>query len=226
MGDAPESGAALIGAVPANAVTVFGKRLSLAMAYADLLATTGIERGLIGPREAPRLWERHLFNCAVVSDLLPLGARVVDVGSGAGLPGVVLAIRRPDLHVDLVESLHRRTDFLDWAIETLGLRSQVTVTRGRAEDQAVVEASGAAEWVTARAVAPLDRLARWCLPLLTPGGSLLAMKGSSAQSEAATHADAIRRAGGRQVRTVELPVPGSGDVSAVVVVRRGGKGSR
>ena len=226
MGDAPEAGAALIEVPPANAAIVFGERLPLAVAYVELLATIGIERGLIGPREAPRLWERHLLNCAAVSDLLPPGARVVDVGSGAGLPGLVLAIRRPDLRVDLVESLQRRTEFLASSIAALGLGGQVRVARGRAEDRAVMEAVGAAEWVTARAVAPLDRLVRWCLPLLVPGGSLLAIKGSGAKSEAAAHADAIRRAGGRDVRTVRLPVPASDEVSAVVVVRRSGKGSR
>ena len=216
----------LVDAAPPNAAIVFAERLPVAVAYAELLATAGIERGLIGPREAPRLWERHLLNCAVLSDLLPPDARVVDVGSGAGLPGLVLAVRRPDLRVDLVESLQRRVEFLTLAIETLGLGGQVRVTRGRAEDRTVVEAVGAAEWVTARAVAPLDRLSRWCLPLLVPGGSLLAMKGSRARSEAAAHAEAIRRAGGRDVRTVELPVPGSDEASAVVVMRRGGKGSR
>ena len=226
MGEGPETGSARVDAPPAHAATVFADRLPLAVAYAELLATAGIERGLIGPREAPRLWERHLLNCAAVSDLLPAGARVVDVGSGAGLPGLVLAIRRPDLRVDLVESLQRRTDFLAIAIGALALGGQVRVARGRAEDPAVVEAVGAAEWVTARAVAPLDRLSRWCLPLLVPGGTLLAIKGASAQSEVATHADAIRRAGGRDVRIVELPAPGSGEAGAVIVVRRGGKGSR
>jgi len=174
------------------AMKLFGDRLAVAEAYADLLATEGIVRGLIGPREAPRIWDRHLLNCAVVGDLIPQGATVVDVGSGAGLPGIVLAVARPDLRVTLVEPLARRTAFLDEAVAVLGL-AHTTVVRARAE-----ECGGKltpADVVTARAVAPLDRLAAWCLPLCAIGGRLLALKGSSAADEVAEHRDALTRLG-------------------------------
>lgn len=179
----------------AAAAEVFGDRLALAGEYARLLATDGVVRGLIGPREAPRIWERHLINCAVMSSIIPIGASVVDVGSGAGLPGIVLAVARPDLSITLVEPLARRTAFLSEAVTALGLESTVTVVRGRAED--VVDGPPAgADVVTARAVAPLDRLAGWCLPLVRAGGRLLALKGASAADEAAEHRAALMRLGG------------------------------
>src|SRR5690349_12658888 len=144
------------------ALTMFGDRLPLAVSYAELLCTDGVVRGLIGPREAPRIWERHMLNCAVVADLIPTGASVVDVGSGAGLPGMVLAVVRPDLAVTLIEPLARRTAFLTEAVAALGL-DRTTVVRARAEE--CVGKLPGADVVTARAVAPLDRLAGWCLPL-------------------------------------------------------------
>ena len=174
---------------------VFGDRLSLAVRYAELLITDGVVRGLIGPREAPRVWERHLINCAVMAEMIPIGASVTDVGSGAGLPGIVLAVARPDLTITLVEPLARRTAFLSEAVTALGLDPTVTVVRGRAEDLAGGPPA-AADVVTARAVAPLDRLAGWCLPLAAIGGRLLALKGASAAEEVAEHRDAIGRLGG------------------------------
>ncbi|MEU4566106.1 16S rRNA (guanine(527)-N(7))-methyltransferase RsmG [Micromonospora sp. NPDC023956] len=178
--------------------TLFGDRLDLAAAYAELLVTDGVVRGLIGPREAPRIWDRHLLNCAAVAERIPEGATVIDVGSGAGLPGLVLAIARPDLRVTLVEPLARRTAFLIEAVEGLGLTRMVRVFRGRAE-----AASGggdvdpfSADVVTARAVAPLDRLALWCLPLTVRGGRILALKGSSVADEIAEHAASVERLGG------------------------------
>jgi 16S rRNA (guanine527-N7)-methyltransferase len=177
--------------------TVFGDRLPLAVAYAELLVTDGVVRGLIGPREAPRVWERHLINCGVTSEMIPIGASVVDVGSGAGLPGIVLAVARPDLTITLVEPLARRTAFLSEAVTALGLDATVTVVRGRAEDLASGP-SVAADVVTARAVAPLDRLAGWCLPLAAVGGRLLALKGASAVDEVGEHRDAIVRLGGSE----------------------------
>ncbi len=177
------------------AARVFGERLELAVSYARLLITEGVVRGLIGPREAPRIWERHLVNCAVMSEIIHIGASVVDVGSGAGLPGIVLAVARPDLSITLVEPLARRTAFLSEAVTALGLESTVTVVRGRAED--VVDGPPAgADVVTARAVAPLDRLAGWCLPLARTGGRLLALKGSSAAEEVDAHRDVIASLGG------------------------------
>jgi 16S rRNA (guanine527-N7)-methyltransferase len=174
---------------------VFGERLPLAVAYAQLLITDGVVRGLIGPREAPRVWERHLINCAVTAQMIPMGAYVVDLGSGAGLPGIVLAVARPDLTITLVEPLARRTAFLSEAVTALGLDATVTVVRGRAEDLAG-DPPVAADVVTARAVAPLDRLAGWCLPLAAIGGRLLALKGASAADEVAEHRAAIARLGG------------------------------
>lgn len=177
---------------------LFGDRLGLAIRYAELLVTDGVVRGLIGPREAPRIWDRHLLNCAAVAELIQPGARLVDVGSGAGLPGLALAIARPDLSVVLLEPLARRTAFLAEAVEALGLAGSVTVVRSRAEDAAGQVPGGPADVVTARAVAPLDRLAGWCLPLAAVGGRLLAIKGASAAAEAAEHAAAVRRLGGGQ----------------------------
>lgn len=183
-------------APPPSARELFADRLPLAATYADLLVTDGVVRGLIGPREAPRIWDRHLLNSAAVSELIPSGAVVVDVGSGAGLPGLVLAVARPDLTVILVEPLARRTVFLTEAVAALGLGDRVTVLRSRAEESAGL-LPGPADVVTARAVAPLDRLAGWCLPLAAVGGRMLAIKGASAAEEAATHAADVVRIGGR-----------------------------
>ena len=161
-------------------------------AYAELLATEGVLRGVIGPREVPRLWERHLVNCAVVADMIPPGAEVDDVGSGAGLPGIVLAVQRPDIRVTLVEPLLRRTVFLEEAVAELGLPN-VVVVRQRAQERALSRPSR--DVVTARAVAPLERLVGWCIPLLKPGGVLLALKGSTAAEELRATQDALRRLG-------------------------------
>ncbi|MDA2808030.1 16S rRNA (guanine(527)-N(7))-methyltransferase RsmG [Nocardiopsis suaedae] len=163
---------------PETAAALFGDRIDTAARYAELLAGAGVERGLIGPREVPRLWDRHILNCAVVEELVPHGADLVDVGSGAGLPGVVLGILRPDVSVVLLEPLLRRTVFLREVVASLELEN-VRVERGRAEEQKGL----AADIVTARAVAPLTRLAGWALPLLRKDGSLLALKGEQAESE-------------------------------------------
>jgi 16S rRNA (guanine527-N7)-methyltransferase len=154
-------------------------RFALAERYAELLATEGVIRGLIGPREAPRLWERHLVNCALLADLIPTGATVCDIGSGAGLPGLVLAIARPDLRVTLVEPLLRRTTFLAEVVDELAL-SAVEVVRGRAE---ALHGRREFDVVTSRAVAPLGRLLGWSMPLVTSTGALVAMKGSSVSEE-------------------------------------------
>ena len=178
-------------AAPPGAAAVFGDRMPLALRFAEVLADTGVSHGLIGPREVPRLWERHLLNCAVVADAFPAGARLVDVGSGAGLPGVALAVVRPDLDVHLVEPMLRRTQWLSGVVVDLGV-DNVAVHRGRAEEL-VGEVS--APWVTARAVARLDKLARWCVPLLEPGGTLVAMKGRSAATEFEEDRRALQRLG-------------------------------
>jgi 16S rRNA (guanine527-N7)-methyltransferase len=190
------------------------------VAYAGLLATEGVVRGMIGPREVPRLWERHLLNCAVVAELVPGGSRVVDVGSGAGLPGLVLALAQPDAEIVLLEPLARRVAFLDACRVRLRLDS-VAVHRGRAEDPDVVRTLSGADLVTARAVAPLDRLAGWCLPLLRPGGRLLALKGEAAAGELAAARSALTRAGAAATEVVEIGASVVSPATRVVVVRRG-----
>lgn len=170
---------------------MFSSRLPLAERYAELLATDGVVRGLIGPREVPRLWERHLVNCALLGHAIARDADVCDLGTGAGLPGLVLALDRPDLSVTLVEPLLRRTTFLEEAVAALGL-GNVEVVRARAE-----ELHGRRDFsvVTSRAVAPLDRLLGWSMPLVRRDGVMLAMKGSSARSEVDAAEKALRRYG-------------------------------
>ncbi len=166
-------------------------RLPLAERYAALLATEGVVRGLIGPREAPRLWDRHLLNCAVLGELLPEDATVCDIGSGAGLPGLVLAVARPDLTITLVEPLLRRTTFLTEVVEQLEL-ANVEVVRARAD---ALHGARRFEVVTSRAVAPLERLLGWSMPLVAPEGALVAMKGSSVGEEIGQAAPVLRRLG-------------------------------
>jgi 16S rRNA (guanine527-N7)-methyltransferase len=199
---------------PAEASLIFGDSLGTARRYAELLATDGVTRGLIGPRETERLWERHLLNCAVVAELLPERGSLVDIGSGAGLPGVVLAMLRPSLQVTLLEPLLRRSVFLEECVAELGL-ANATVLRARAEEKAAARIG--ADVATARAVAPLDRLVGWAAPLLRPGGQLLAIKGQSAADELAAARPALSRLG---VRSAEVLQAGHGRVvSATTVIR-------
>ncbi|MFD6155476.1 16S rRNA (guanine(527)-N(7))-methyltransferase RsmG [Nocardia sp. NPDC060256] len=198
---------------PASAAVVFGDRLDLARRYCAALATAGVERGLIGPREVPRLWDRHILNCAVIGELIAEGASVVDIGSGAGLPGIPLAIARPDLRITLVEPLLRRTIFLSEFIEAAGL--DVTVVRGRAEQSGVLKEAGGADVVTSRAVAPLGKLAQWSLPLLRDHGQMLALKGVSAAEELARDGEALERAGAGNATVVEC---GAGIVSTPTLI--------
>jgi 16S rRNA (guanine527-N7)-methyltransferase len=174
------------------ASTVFGDALETAHRFVRHLATSGMERGLLGPREVPRLWSRHVLNCAVVAELMEPDSSVVDVGSGAGLPGLAVAIARPDLQLRLVEPLERRVTWLNEVVDDLRL-TNVTVHRARAED-VIGELSG--QYVTARAVAALSTLAGWTLPLVVPGGQVLAIKGRSAEQEFEKARKPIRKLGG------------------------------
>jgi 16S rRNA (guanine527-N7)-methyltransferase len=170
------------------------------------LATDGVIRGLIGPREAPRLWERHLINCAVLAEVVPEGASVCDVGSGAGLPGLVLAIARPDLALTLVEPLLRRATYLTEVSEQLDL-ANVTVVRARADE---LHGTRTFDTVTSRAVAPLERLLGWSMPLVAPHGRMVAMKGSSVADEIAAAAGVLAQLGCTEPVVLEL---GSGVIS-------------
>lgn len=200
---------------PDVAAHVFGSGLTLVQEFADQLASEGVVRGLIGPREVPRLWDRHLLNCGVVAAALATGS-VADVGTGAGLPGLVWALARPDIEVTLIEPLLRRTTFLEEMVERFGLEDRVTVLRGRAEHVSGVSY----DLVTARAVAPLDRLVRWCLPLAMPGGAVWALKGTSAQAELVTALRTIERYGGVHP---QITTHGVGVVSTPTIVVEIGK---
>ena len=190
------------------------ERLPLVERYVELLATAGVERGLIGPREAPRLWDRHVLNCLALTSLVASGATVADLGSGAGLPGLVLAIGRPDLTVTLVEPLQRRTTFLDEVIDELGLE-EVRVVRGRAED---LHGRERFDVVTARALAPLGRLVGWGMPLVAAAGALLAMKGSSAAEEIAAAAKPLRELRCAPPEILQLVGPDGSSTATVVRV--------
>lgn len=194
---------------------VFGDRYDLARQYHDSLASDGVERGLIGPREVPRLWERHLLNCAVIGELISEGESVVDVGSGAGLPGIPLAIARPDLRITLVEPLLRRSIYLAEFVAAAGV--DVRVVRGRAERDGVVKEVGGADVVTSRAVAPLEKLARWSLPLIHEHGRMLAMKGSSAAEEIARDRASLTRLGAGKLAVLEC---GAGILPSPTIVIR------
>ena len=205
---------------PPLALAVFGPRLELAERYVAILASEGIDHGLIGPRERDRLWDRHVLNCAVVSELLPENAAVIDVGSGAGLPGLALACARADLSVRLVEPLERRVRFLSKAVEMLNLNDQVEVVHARLGGQQTSNPIQLSQWITARAVAPIDRLVKWCLPLLHPTGTLLAMKGARARDELDEHDLALRQMGVGAPEIVYCGVAVLDEPVRVIVVRR------
>jgi 16S rRNA (guanine527-N7)-methyltransferase len=204
-------------ATPDAAAAVFGPALPGLVRYAELLAGPGTERGLLGPREVPRIWERHLLNCAGLAELVEEGQVVLDLGSGAGLPGIVLALQRPEVQVVLVESLQRRATFLSECVEELGLRNTL-VRRARAEE---LHGKVVVDVVTARAVAPLERLAGWALPLVRAGGRLLAVKGEQAESELAVARASLARLGALASSVVEVGEAGLGTQARVVVVEAG-----
>lgn len=199
---------------PEQAREVFGDRFDDAVRYAELLADAGVQRGLIGPREVPRLWERHLLNCAVLSEVVPDGVTVCDVGSGAGLPGIPLALVREDIKITLLEPLLRRTNFLTEVVELLGL-DHVTVVRGRAEE--VMGKLQPVHVVTARAVAPLERLATWGIPLLRPYGEMLALKGDTAEEELKSAATVLSKLGAVETSILQV---GEGIVDPLSTVVR------
>jgi 16S rRNA (guanine527-N7)-methyltransferase len=200
--------------VPAGAEALFGAELGRAVAYAGILATRGVDWGVIGPREVPRLWDRHLMNCAVVADLVDSGGgTLADIGSGAGLPGVVLALLLPAVQVTLIEPLERRARFLTECVSELEL-TNASVLRGRAED---VAGQVAADVVTARAVAPLDRLVPLAVGVARKRGMILAIKGSGATEELERARPVLRRVGARSAEVLSV---GHGKVSPATTVVR------
>ncbi len=207
-----------VSAAPPAAGTLFGSALDRAQRYAELLAGAGVERGLIGPREVDRLWDRHLLNSAAVGELLESGAEVADIGSGAGLPGIPLALARPDLRLTLIEPLLRRSEFLHEVIEELAL--DVTVVRGRAEDPAVRREVGEMDAVVSRAVASLDKLTKWSMPLLRADGRMLAIKGERAEQEVRDHRRVMSALGAADVRVMKCGVEFLDPPATVVVARR------
>jgi 16S rRNA (guanine527-N7)-methyltransferase len=197
---------------PPYAAALFGDRVDVARAFTADLAQYGEPLGLIGPLEAERLWSRHVVNCALVAPLLRPGL-VGDVGSGAGLPGLVLAIARPDVELVLIEPMERRTEWLTAEAQRLGLQN-VTVERGRAED---IHPAPLLDQVTARAVSALSKLVPLCAHLVKPGGELLFMKGARVQDEITAAERAFRKA---RVHDPEALVLGEGIVPEVTRVFR------
>jgi len=169
---------------------LFQDKYRLISQYVDILTSRGNVWGVLGPREADRIWERHILNSVSIADLIPSGASVSDIGSGAGLPGLPVAILRPDLHVTCVEPLLRRVTFLTEAVAELGLADRVDIIRGRAEDLTV-----RFDAVMSRALAPLAKLAGWCSPLMAESGQILAIKGQSAFDELTRDSKELSRLG-------------------------------
>ncbi len=207
-----------VSAPPAAAAAVFGDGLGRARRYARILAGAGVERGLIGPREAARLWDRHLLNSAALTELLERGDQIADIGSGAGLPGIPLALARPDLRVTLIEPLLRRSDFLREVIDDLGV--DIAVVRGRADEQTVRQQVGEMDAAVSRAVASLDNLTRWSVPLLRPGGRMLAIKGERAAAEVDEHRRVMESLGAVHARVVTCGGDYLNPPATVVTARR------
>jgi 16S rRNA (guanine527-N7)-methyltransferase len=205
-------------AAPPAAGALFGTRLDSAQRYAQMLAGAGVERGLLGPHEVDRLWDRHILNSAAAAELLGDGDRVADIGSGAGLPGIPLALARPDLRVTLIEPLLRRSDFLREVVDDFGL--DIVVIRGRAEDQSVRLQVGEMDAVVSRAVASLDKLTRWSVPLLAPGGRMVALKGERAEKEIREHRRVMASLGAVDVRVMRCGADYLDPPATVVVARR------
>ncbi len=226
----PESSSPAGAEAEQAAAEVFKDALPVASRYAELLTGPGVERGIVGPAEAERIWDRHLLNCAAIARLIPTKCTLVDIGSGAGLPGIVLAILLPGATVTLLEAMARRVTFLEECVAELGL-TNVHVVRGRAEDMA---GRLSADVATARAVAPLDKLAVLGLAVLRPGGKMLAMKGASADTELAKALPVLARLGVTDAKVVSVGSAENGANATVVtfsaparrVTQRGGPASR
>lgn len=212
---------------PSSVAQVFGERSGLAVRYVDFLAGPGLERGLMGPRERPRLWDRHVLNSAAAASHIGDGESVVDIGSGAGLPGIPLALARPDLRMTLVEPLLRRVNFLEEIIDELDV--EVRVIRGRAEEKTVIAKAGESDVVTSRAVAPLAKLAGWSAPLLRAGGRMVALKGASAAEEVERDGKALKKLGFSDVKVEVVSAPDAEETRLVIATmgtRMGSRGSR
>jgi 16S rRNA (guanine527-N7)-methyltransferase len=205
-------------ATPPAAEAVFGERLPLAQHYADFLADAGVERGLIGPRETDRIWDRHILNSAALGELVESGEQIADIGSGAGLPGIPLALARPDTHVTLIEPMQRRCEFLAEVVDALGVT--VAVVRGRAEDPGVRREVGEMDVVTSRAVGSLDKLASWSMDLLRDGGRMLALKGARAEAEIEENRRVLSRVGAVDVRVLRCGADYLDPPATVVEARR------
>jgi len=207
-----------VSAAPGVAATLFGSRLDRAQRYAEILAGAGVERGLLGPREVDRLWDRHILNSAAIAELLETGERVADIGSGAGLPGIPLALARPDLRVTLIEPLLRRSEFLREVVDDLGL--DMTIVRGRAEDLSVRQQVGEMDAVVSRAVASLDKLTEWSMPLLRLDGRMAAIKGERAEQEIREHRRVMASLGAVDVRVMRCGADYLDQPATAVVARR------
>jgi 16S rRNA (guanine527-N7)-methyltransferase len=207
-----------ISAAPPAAETLFGSRLDRAQRYAETLAGAGVERGLLGPREVDRLWDRHILNSAAIAELLDAGSRIADIGSGAGLPGIPLALARPDLRLTLIEPLLRRSEFLREVVDDLDL--EITIVRGRAEDRSVREQAGEMDAVVSRAVASLDKLTKWSLPLLRRAGQMVAIKGERAEEEIQEHRRVMASLGAVDVRVMRCGGHYLDPPATAVVARR------
>lgn len=207
-----------VSAPPDGAELVLGPRLDTARRYAEILAGDGVERGLIGPREVDRLWERHILNSAALGELIEPESRIADIGSGAGLPGIPLALARPDAEVILIEPLLRRSEFLREVVDELALG--VTVIRGRAEEPDVRNQVGEMDAVASRAVASLDKLTRWSMPLLRPQGRMLALKGERAEEEIRDHRRVMASLGAADVRVMKCGANYLDPPATVVVAHR------
>jgi 16S rRNA (guanine527-N7)-methyltransferase len=207
-----------VSSAPRAAELLFGSAVPRAQRYAEILAGAGVERGLLGPHEVDRLWDRHILNSAAVAELLGASDRIADIGSGAGLPGIPLALARPDLRLTLIEPLLRRSEFLREVVDELGL--DITVVRGRAEDGSVREQVGEMDAVVSRAVASLDKLTKWSVPLLRPDGLMVAIKGERAEEEISEHRRVMASLGAVDVRVMRCGADYLDPPATAVVARR------